>query len=517
MPQENRPLDELLRATAFATHADITLRLSDLAAGIRPRNPRDVESPSRALQALCHILRNQPGLRADFRSALTNFVASRKAVSFYADAGMFPNRGFFAETMRRISRSLLPDDADILYLKDVVGVIFDRKTDAHWISAIPDSHWADLLLALRFDEHDAGTHATTLVDEICESLRIISYRIAAIGLEPELLRVEPALEKFESPFLTQNPEILRYLADYRAWLRGNGRAVDDAHLGALLDQGRALMERVRAQASRNGTSLSLTLLLTRIGQHLNRCEALLAVLGSFARRRSVDDVVPSLVVLIKRLIADECRKNDVSEFWSANLDILARRVTDNASRTGEHYITSDRSGYLAMLRSASLGGVIIAFMALSQLLILDAHLPPLTEALAVCLNYGIGFVIIHILHGTVATKQPAMTAATIAASMDRTNEESSLNHLAALIARTARSQLVAILGNVSVALPMAILLGLGLNLALGHPYPSPEKSTAHTRQYPSLAQRFFGVCGNRRSLPFSRGTDFGLLRQSRRL
>ena len=39
------------------------------------------------------------------------------------------------------------------------------------------------------------------------------------------------------------------------------------------------------------------------------------------------------------------------------------------------------------------------------------------EALPVSLNYGLGFVLIHLLHFTVATKQPAMTANAIAASM----------------------------------------------------------------------------------------------------
>jgi site-specific recombinase len=476
MPPQQRRLDELVQAAAD-TDGDPVARLADLVAAIRPSNRKDTESSCRVLQALCHILDNQPALRVGFRDALIRFLNSYKGVSFYADAGMFPNRGFFAETARRISRCLLPDDTNGDHLKEVVSRIFDRASDAAWISAVPDQLWCDLLLALRLEEMDVRAAAAPLVEGICDGLRVVSYRIAAIGLEPELVRLAPALEHSDSPFLAQNPQMLRYLAAYRTAWYGSGNMTEPAELQALLDQGRALMDRVRSQASRDGTSLSLTLLLQRMNQHLARCRLLLGVLTAFARRRSVSDASPSLVALIKRLIADECRRNDVREFWRANVDILARRVTDNASRRGEHYITSQRAEFFAMFRSAALGGFIIAFMALFKLFILEAHLPPLTEALAVCLNYGLGFVLIHMLHGTVATKQPAMTAATIAASIDHAhNDQGNLTPLAVLIARTTRSQLVAIVGNVSVALPTAMLLGFALNRLSGVPYPLPEKA-----------------------------------------
>jgi site-specific recombinase len=39
----------------------------------------------------------------------------------------------------------------------------------------------------------------------------------------------------------------------------------------------------------------------------------------------------------------------------------------------------------------------------------------------VSLNYGLGFVLIHILHFTVATKQPAMTAARLAAAIEESD------------------------------------------------------------------------------------------------
>ncbi len=476
MLHQRRPLDELLSAIASAEAEPLAL-LGTVLTALRPRNPRDVATPTRVLQELTRLLHQQPELRAALRSALFELLAQRRAVSFYADTGVFPSRGFFSESLRRISRSLLPDEPNPAYLKDAVSSLFDRTSDALWIAALPDHLWYDLLRALQLDEPGAAPQGASLLDDLCEALRVISYRIAAIGLEPELVRVLPALEDFESPFLAQNPEMLRYLAEYRAWWLGNGPAPqDDRHLRVLLAQTDEVAERVRARASREGTSLSLTLLLRRINQQLDRCNALLDVLAALAKERASDAAIPALVRLTKRLITEVCREDDPRTFWRANLDLLAHRVTENAGRTGEHYIITGRGEYFTMLRSAALAGMIIACMALSKLFIGDAHLAPLTEALAICLNYGVGFVFIHILHGTVATKQSAMTAATIAASLEQqSNRQRNLDGLATLVARTSRSQLVAILGNVTIAIPTAILLGSAL-AATGHPYPTPAQA-----------------------------------------
>lgn len=453
--------------------------LASLVDGIRPGNPNNIEAASRALQAVCHVLETRPELRAGVRCSLVQFFASRKSVSLFADAGMFPNRGFFAELVHRISHNLLPDESDATYLKDVVSRVFDHRRDARWVMGVDVGVWTDLFKALHFEEQAGPRDGDALVDGLLEGLRVLSYRIAAIGLEPELLRIEPSLEDFESPFMAQNPELLAFLGAYQSWWQGSGAAPDDGrHLRVLLDQGRTVVERVRTRAARQGTSLSLTLLLERLRQHLDRAEAIISVLETLANSRSLANIGPGLVVLLRQLVADECRKNDPGYYWRSNVELLARRVTDNAGRTGEHYITEGRGQYFELLRSAMLAGVIIAFMALFKLLIQQAHLAPLNEALLSCLNYGVGFVIIHILHGTVATKQPAMTAAALAASIGDTNSRGgrNLDRLAGLIARTTRSQIAAIIGNVVVAVPVAVAVGFALTWMLGHAYPTPEKS-----------------------------------------
>jgi site-specific recombinase len=88
----------------------------------------------------------------------------------------------------------------------------------------------------------------------------------------------------------------------------------------------------------------------------------------------------------------------------------------------------------------------------------------------VSLNYGLGFVLIHILHFTVATKQPAMTAARLAAAIEESDQgTANPAKLADLLIQVGRSQFVAVIGNVGVALPVALGLGWLYHLTLGAP------------------------------------------------
>jgi site-specific recombinase len=156
------------------------------------------------------------------------------------------------------------------------------------------------------------------------------------------------------------------------------------------------------------------------------------------------------------------------------VSLLARNVTDHAARHGEHYIAQDRLQWLHMARAAAGGGVVIACMALVKLQLALLHLPPLTAGVVYGLNYGLGFVLIHMLGFVVATKQPAMTAAAIASTLEDTPTKR-LDRLADLAQNTVRTQFVAVLGNVGLAFPLACLIALGWAALFGAPVAPPEK------------------------------------------
>ncbi len=489
-----------------------------LVACLRPRRASKTDKAAENLRLLTQCLASRPDLAAALRASALRLLRERKQVSLYVSSGLLPSTGFFSETARRISDRLLPDVIDTAYMKDILAVVFHRADDEVWVNALDDELWIGLIetmldpatdaaheaaLAVPDGPRPARTMLPPAIEEIVESLRVLSFHVSAIGLDPELVRVDPDLEEYESPFLAQNDELLTYLNDYRAcwrtpWRheaeegRAEGKAEgaaeegtpaevapvpDEKHLVVMLAQCDEVLQRVRRRATRRGTSIALTFKLERLRQHLERIAELLDMLDTLRTATDMRAVLPRAVPLFKELVQAECRRNQLSHYWGQSVELLSLRMTESASKTGEHYITTTRSEYAGMFGSAALGGFIIALMSACKIVLAGEHMAPLNEALSFCFNYGIGFVLIHILGGTVATKQPAMTANAIAASIGEAQGKTrNLENLADIIVRTIRSQLAAIAGNVGVAIPVAILVSLAVHAATGDTFITAEKA-----------------------------------------
>ena len=466
--------------------------VADVVGELRPQQGEQTDRAVPMILALCRVLDTHEDLRAALRQALLSLLAERRPVSLYVDAGILPSHGFSSELWRRIGHKLLPEAADYSYLKHVFAQIFSRREDEAWVSAVPEETWLELLQTLRLHESDVAELRQVALDALKEALLVLSYRISAAGLEPELIRNHPELEDYDSPFISQNIEVLRYL-------KASVADTDQRQTLVMLDQCKQVISGVRRTASRDGTSISLTALLQRLSQQIERQELLLSILSRLRDDRDCREAFPLMLQLFRTLVSAECHKNDVRQHWRENVELLALRVTDNASRTGEHYITETRSEYFQLMRSAMGAGCIIAVMAMLKILAAGKHLPPLTEAIVFSLNYGLGFVLIHMLHFTVATKQPAMTAAAIAASISESGGRAKeMDGLVDLIAQTVRSQLAAIFGNVALAIPVAMAIASLWMLLSGTAFVTVEKSgklLAEINPFTSGAVIYAGVAG----------------------
>jgi len=91
--------------------------------------------------------------------------------------------------------------------------------------------------------------------------------------------------------------------------------------------------------------------------------------------------------------------------------------------------------------------------------------------------YALSFVVIQLLHFTVATKQPAMTAPAMAAKLKDMSAPGAIPDFVDEVTHLVRSQVAAVVGNVSVVFPLAIAFTFVWALALGRPMLSVE--TAH--------------------------------------
>jgi site-specific recombinase len=107
-----------------------------------------------------------------------------------------------------------------------------------------------------------------------------------------------------------------------------------------------------------------------------------------------------------------------------------------------------------MLLSAGGGGVLTAGTCALKFLTAQAHFAPFVEGMVSAVNYGGSFLVMQLLGFTLATKQPSMTAAALAATL-RESADKDLSGLVSMIARITRSQLAAAIGNVGLVIPAA--------------------------------------------------------------
>lgn len=472
--------------------------LVEMIADLRPRRPEDVPSVLTTLNTLTLHLHHHHADAALLRDYLLDLLYSCRHRHLFTETGILSQRGFFTSLAQRFAHKILPAEREADSLKDLLGGVFWHPRDYEWLCAIPDVVWGELLECLRLDEVQAHPLHGQLVREQLEAIRVLSYRIAALGLDPEMMRIDPTLERHESPFVAQNIEMLSTLTAFQNVPDGGlpHDDIPDQHLLVLLDQCVEVLDRVRRVAREAGASILLTYQLVRGRQMIDRMCALLAMVNPVRAniRRTV------ALDLFRELVREENRKTSLRDVMVRTTDLLALKVTDHASRTGEHYAASSRAEYLAMARSAAGAGVLVGFMALIKIGFAKLALAPFWQALAYSLNYSFGFMLVHVLHFTIATKQPAMTAAAIAATVEEQSarKRAPLDGVVDLIAMVLRTQIVAILGNVMLAIPVSFLIAYAFVHWQGAP-PADAEKAAHLIQdinpFASLALFHAAIAG----------------------
>jgi site-specific recombinase len=481
--------------------------LVDLVDKLRPRRAQDAAYARAQVRTLTQLLKGAPEHAWALRRYITTLLETRRHTSLYSDVGILSNDGFFTELKKRIAYRILPPALDEHYLSDTLDRLLCREDDYQWIAAVPNADWLELFDTVSNAPPpadatpDRARHVTVL--GLLDAIRTLSCRVCALGLEPRLIHAHMEIEEVDSPFLMQNIEANHYLDQYGRLMAGEIDEMEDArHLLVMLDQCEEVVLKVRRRALAAGTSVSLTYLLLAITQSIDRLRKLLFLvdvsgglpsaptidLEALAEEASAPSEPPTTlrraaaISLAQELAEAHNTKYQVRGLVRDNIDLLARNVTENASRTGEHYIAERRTDLRQMFNAAAGAGIIISFMAMIKILLSYLHRAPLIEAALYSMNYSLGFMLVHVLHFTIATKQPAMTAARIAATLHESDQkgrghrQADVDSMAALVNKVFRTQVVAVLGNLATVIPFSFLIALGYWYLSGHHLVSPDKA-----------------------------------------
>ena len=455
-----QPLIAEMQTQLHHDRVDATV-LKQLVELLRPQDVNHLIEIQSKIHAFTHAILLIPAAGEVLQQYLLRLLTQYQQMQVYAVSGILSSAGFNTQLSQRIGEHFLPLLKNPDDLNELVGEIFYKKSDKHWLDQITTEQWQALFGA--FSSANANQQQKHVIQmEMINAVMVLSYRISSIGLHPELMHAYPEIDEYESPFLIQNREIIEFIECYKKFFaHDQGISVlplpDPSQALVMLDQCRNIMRRIKRGTKRSGVSMSLTYLLVLLEQCLHRIEVLLHILTREGAQQYCE-----MGYLLHSLVRGYYSDKSVRSLLSTNTELVALQITENASRTGEHYVSVDKKGYFAMYRRAAGAGAIIAVMATIKILLSKLTLAPLMQALSYSLNYGLGFVLIHVLRFTVATKQPAMTAAALAATIQQRkgSRSAQLAELAALIINIIRTQTIAILGNITIAMPMAALIVL---------------------------------------------------------
>jgi site-specific recombinase len=152
---------------------------------------------------------------------------------------------------------------------------------------------------------------------------------------------------------------------------------------------------------------------------------------------------------------------------------LARSVVERTGRAGKHYIAQSTEQWSVMGMGAVLAGVITAFTALFKYSLSAMIHAPLLLAVAHSLNYVVSFLLMQAGGFLLASKMPAVTAATLVDAM----EDPAKNHMASLQA-ISKTQFIVTISNLIGAVPASIAIDRIFNAVKGHPF-LPEAAAEH--------------------------------------
>jgi len=455
--------------------ADTLELMRHLIGVLRPRKLKDVDSGEQR-QAMLAYLAADPELLAAFRHHIVHFIATRRLVTFFTDSGILPGTGFFSEWWRILWNRLLPEVPDERRLKDCLHVIYDRTDDWRWLEQMPPDAAQNFWSLLAPNEELRSVDWQGILDQMLDAVLLLAHRVSGLGVDGELMRAAPDFDDNSPRFIALSAEALEFVNAFRQTITSAEPSSDDgSQLLVMLDQCQETLGRIRKRALTVGTSLHLSYILTRSEQSLERLRELVGILMSADQYH--EGTIDAWSSFARDAFLAENRRNSMRFYMTQLSRLMAVRVTENAARSGEHYICETRSDYGDMWRSAAGAGVLIGGMALLKIFAAGLHAPLFVEAFLFSMIYGLGFVLIYLLGLTVATKQPAMTAQTLASLLSdlKPNRMADLERLVDVVAAVCRSQLAAIAGNVMVALPVAIAIGWGLSELRGEPLVGMEK------------------------------------------
>ena len=368
------------------------------------------------------------------RSTLQEFWSHHSYVRVISEAGLPDEMFLVRELLARAFRHLLPVDevdGDLYVLMDSLNL---KESDGRWVASLPEeliAAWAETFRPSTFS--------------ILASCKILALRATNVALGRDLIAFadDEDITKsafFHLPAIVEH--VIRHPEDFHLW--EEQRAACESQLQTV---NQLLVER--------GSSANLSFRVRLLRSLLGRMHQVIS-LG----RTDADGL--KLAVTVVHGFASQRRLGTV---MSASTRRLARSVVEKTGRAGKHYIAGNAEQWGVMGMGAVMAGIITSFTALFKYSLAQTIHAPLLLAVAHSLNYVFSFLLMQAGGFLLASKMPAVTAATLVDAM----EDPEKDHMASLQA-ISKTQFIVTISNLIGAVPTSIAIDRIFNAVRGHPF-----------------------------------------------
>lgn len=405
-------------------------------------------------------LKNNEEIKNNFRDYLFILFSNKSFAKALTDANILSENAFFPELKKRISYKFLPpveDENTISYI--ISKVLFNPKSDSDYIKNIKPEDGSEFFKLMEIENIST---LPKVKKELLISANILALRSVGNALEAGITKMVPEYKNFDNPFVALQSELDSLICRFKKDkdLQIDSKDVDYKQIKIYLQQCLDFVDKAFKNACKFGISSKINQSLLKIRQQLRRIQDIIPILVVDTE----EDILTNSKNLVSNTLKYNSHRNNVRELIDDSTRLISHLITSHTAETGTHYIATSPKEYLKMFWKASGGGIIVGFLCIFKMMMSYSHGSEFSHAVLYSLNYAFGFIIIYLLGFTLATKQPAMTAATMAKVLsDESSSEKNYKEFANLVAKLSRTQFIAFVGNVLWSFPVALAIIYGMD------------------------------------------------------
>lgn len=356
--------------------------------------------------------------RTKLLNVISKLLIELDVTEFFSDYGLIETQSFLPELLNRIIFRFLPEYQDPTRFSTLCDLYLHKKNNGK-----KDVRQDRLLVFMQTLETADSNHQLTqkikekIMQAIHESLKILYFRIAALVTDVN----------FRERLALPN----RYLM----------LSIRENDFDILTHKISLLLAELHEALHHSGISIELIFRIERIKEILAR----MSTLQPFSEK--IDDI-SDVKKLMSEIIRAAQTRHSIRYFLKKNLSLISKKIVEQASLTGEHYIARSWLQYRHLFFAAAGGGLLTAITALTKSTITHMNLPLFVEGCLSWINYSFSFYLMQLLGFTLATKTPALTATVLAAKIKKIADKKSEQELVVESLHVIKSGFLAALGNV---------------------------------------------------------------------